>query len=218
MGTPVPAGDFGAYASGMSGGGDSWESLFWTLFDRSTNPITVVDDQRRFVAVNEPAMATLGHTRGFLMGRDSLDLIAADARERAEEQWVKLRETGEASGATTVVRSNGARVDIEFAARRATVDGRSVTVYVVTEVRHSGATDPPSDFDPAKLTQREREVVTLIALGEDTAGIANELTISPATARTHVRNAMERLGVHTRAQLVAVTLAAGVIVPLPRMR
>jgi DNA-binding NarL/FixJ family response regulator len=56
------------------------------------------------------------------------------------------------------------------------------------------------------LTERESEVVTLIAMGLDTGDIAAELHISPETVRTHVRNAMGKLGVHTRAQLVATVL------------
>jgi DNA-binding NarL/FixJ family response regulator len=67
------------------------------------------------------------------------------------------------------------------------------------------------------LTAREREVVTLIALGEDTAGIARELHVSPETVKTHVRNAMAKLGVHTRAQLVAVSLGRQLPARLPRL-
>jgi len=60
---------------------------------------------------------------------------------------------------------------------------------------------------PVELTEREREVVVLIALGLETGGIAEELTISVDTVRTHVRNAMAKLGAHTRAQLVAVVMS-----------
>jgi DNA-binding NarL/FixJ family response regulator len=59
------------------------------------------------------------------------------------------------------------------------------------------------------LTERERQVITLIALGRGTRAIASELYISPATVRTHVRNAMSKLGAHTRAQLVAAALCSG---------
>jgi DNA-binding CsgD family transcriptional regulator len=62
--------------------------------------------------------------------------------------------------------------------------------------------------DKLPLRTREREVVTLIALGLDTAEIAEKLYISPSTVRTHVRNAMARLGAHTRAQLVAKVICA----------
>lgn len=201
----------------MSGNDEGWERLFWTLFERSTNPIAVLDDQLRFIALNEPALDTLGNTRGFLIGRSSLDIVAESERAKVAEEWQALLATGEASGDRTVVRSDGAPVLIEFAARLAMVDGRRLAVYVVTELCEPTPVGQPSEPDAEALTPREREVVTLIALGEDTAGVAAKLTISPETARTHVRNAMRKLGVRTRAQLVAVSLAAGVIAPLPQM-
>jgi DNA-binding CsgD family transcriptional regulator len=52
-------------------------------------------------------------------------------------------------------------------------------------------------------------VVTLIALGHDTSQIADGLLVSPETVRTHVRNAMSKLGARTRAQLVAIALSTG---------
>lgn len=61
--------------------------------------------------------------------------------------------------------------------------------------------------EPA-LTPREREVVTLIALGDEGPQIAGKLHISEATVRTHVRNAMSKQGARTRAQLVAISLSS----------
>jgi DNA-binding NarL/FixJ family response regulator len=82
--------------------------------------------------------------------------------------------------------------------------------------RTSAANEPELAVEDV-LTAREREVVTLIALGEDTAGIARELHVSPETVKTHVRNAMAKLGVHTRAQLVAVSLGRQLPARLPRL-
>jgi DNA-binding NarL/FixJ family response regulator len=69
---------------------------------------------------------------------------------------------------------------------------------------------PPDGPD---LSEREREVVALIAVGHHTEQIAEELRISPATVRAHVRNAMEKLAVHTRAHLVWVALGKGMVDP-----
>jgi DNA-binding CsgD family transcriptional regulator len=77
---------------------------------------------------------------------------------------------------------------------------------------------PPPSSGPAgqlPLTKREREVVILIALGQDTAEIAKELHISPETVRTHVRNAMSKLGARTRAHLVAIVLCSEHAVHVP---
>jgi DNA-binding CsgD family transcriptional regulator len=57
------------------------------------------------------------------------------------------------------------------------------------------------------LTPREREIVRLVALGQTSPQIADELFISAATVGTHVRNAMVKAGARTRAHLVAMSLA-----------
>ena len=64
---------------------------------------------------------------------------------------------------------------------------------------------------PTALTSREREVVALVALGRRRREIAAQLFISEATVKTHVRNAMHKLDVHSQAQLVAVALTRGLI-------
>jgi len=50
----------------------------------------------------------------------------------------------------------------------------------------------------ARLTRREREVVALLAEGADNDAIAQALVISPQTARTHMQNALAKLGLHSR--------------------
>jgi DNA-binding NarL/FixJ family response regulator len=59
------------------------------------------------------------------------------------------------------------------------------------------------------LTEREREVVVLVAEGLSNEEIAERLVISPATARTHVHRAMTKLHAHDRAQLVVVAFQSG---------
>jgi len=61
----------------------------------------------------------------------------------------------------------------------------------------------------AILTQREREVLALVGQGLSNEEIAAALTLSPATARTHVSRAMVKLGARDRAQLVVVAYQTG---------
>ena len=61
------------------------------------------------------------------------------------------------------------------------------------------------------LSAREQEIVDLLAEGLTTEEIASRLVISSATVRTHVRNARQKLGAHTRAQAVAKALRQGEI-------
>jgi DNA-binding NarL/FixJ family response regulator len=65
----------------------------------------------------------------------------------------------------------------------------------------------------AELTEREREVVALAGSGLSNDEIAEKLVISPATARTHVSRAMQKLGARDRAQLVVFAYEAGLVTP-----
>lgn len=63
------------------------------------------------------------------------------------------------------------------------------------------------------LTDREREVVALVALGLSNEEIAGRLVVSPLTAKTHVSRAMVKLGARDRAQLVVTAYEAGLVRP-----
>jgi DNA-binding NarL/FixJ family response regulator len=63
------------------------------------------------------------------------------------------------------------------------------------------------------LTDREREVVALVALGLTNEEIAVELVLSPATARTHVGRAKMKLQARDRAQLVVFAYQSGLVTP-----
>jgi DNA-binding NarL/FixJ family response regulator len=62
-------------------------------------------------------------------------------------------------------------------------------------------------LDP--LTDREREIVALIATGMPNAEIAGHLTLSPLTVKTHANHAMTKLGARDRAQLVVIAYQTG---------
>jgi DNA-binding NarL/FixJ family response regulator len=63
------------------------------------------------------------------------------------------------------------------------------------------------------LTDREREVLRLIARGRSNDAIATELFISPHTAKTHVKRIMMKLHAHDRAQLVITAYESGWLTP-----
>jgi DNA-binding NarL/FixJ family response regulator len=70
---------------------------------------------------------------------------------------------------------------------------------------------PPAALDT--LTEREREVMALVAQGLSNAEIAEVLFISPATAKTHVSRVMMKLGARDRAQLVVAAYETGLVSP-----
>jgi len=63
----------------------------------------------------------------------------------------------------------------------------------------------------AVLTEREREVLALVAAGLSNDEIAARLVVSPHTAKTHVNRAMTKLGAHDRAQLVIHAYESGLV-------
>jgi DNA-binding NarL/FixJ family response regulator len=65
----------------------------------------------------------------------------------------------------------------------------------------------------AQLTTRERQIVGLVAHGLSNTDIATALTISHATAKTHVSRAMAKLGARDRAQLVALAYQHRLVEP-----
>jgi DNA-binding NarL/FixJ family response regulator len=88
-----------------------------------------------------------------------------------------------------------------------------VTRRLITEFASQAGHRPvrPERLDP--LTDREREVMALVAAGLGNADIGRRLFMSPATAKTHVSRAMMKLGVHDRAQLVVLAYETGLVTP-----
>jgi DNA-binding NarL/FixJ family response regulator len=90
----------------------------------------------------------------------------------------------------------------------------SVTRRLISEfVRRSPPRGQPDASALDELTEREREVVGLVALGLNNHEIAEELVVSPATARTHVSRAMIKAGARDRAQLVVLAYQSGLVRP-----
>jgi DNA-binding NarL/FixJ family response regulator len=71
----------------------------------------------------------------------------------------------------------------------------------------------PSGDRFALLTEREREVLTLVGTGLSNDEIAARLHLSPLTAKTHVSRILTKLGARDRAQLVVTAYESGLITP-----
>jgi DNA-binding NarL/FixJ family response regulator len=114
--------------------------------------------------------------------------LLKDARPRELLHAIEIVAAGEALIAPRITR----RLIAEFAARR----------------------DPTQPSDAlAELTDREREVLRLVARGLSNAEIAGRLVISPLTAKTHVSNVLRKLNCRDRAALVALAYESGLIAP-----
>lgn len=80
------------------------------------------------------------------------------------------------------------------------------------------ASEPGAAASPerlAELTAREREVMVLAAQGYSNSEIAEQLFVSPLTARTHIQRAMMKLGARDRAQPIVIAYQTGLVQPTP---
>jgi len=103
-------------------------------------------------------------------------------------------------------------VTVEFAGHPTLMNGRRLVLIVLMSANRRGRRLPSAVVDPSRqapLSRRELEIVRLIALGSSGPEIADELHLAHDTVRTHVRNAMTKVGARSRAQLVAMLLGEG---------
>ena len=88
----------------------------------------------------------------------------------------------------------------------------SITKRLIAEfaARHE-PNEPPAAV--AELTEREHEILRLVARGLTNAEIADRLVISPLTAKTHVSRILRKLDLRDRAQLVTLAYECGLVAP-----
>jgi PAS domain S-box-containing protein len=188
---------------------------FWSIFEHSRIPMAVLDSQRRYLRVNDALVDFYEYPRAQLLGSRA-DNMVVDDRDGIDARWEELVHTGQLYGERVIEHSGGTHLRVTYAAHGVTVGDTWLALIVTLSARLPdgaeliGKTQVESAGpNGSKLTAREREVVRLVALGSNTRRIADELSLSPDTVRSHVRNAMGKSGAHTRAHLVALVLSDG---------
>jgi DNA-binding NarL/FixJ family response regulator len=88
-----------------------------------------------------------------------------------------------------------------------------ITSRLIAELVARPASRGPDTARLAALTEREREVVALVARGMSNVEIGRTLFMSPATAKTHASRAMVKVGARDRAQLVVFAYETGLAGP-----
>jgi DNA-binding NarL/FixJ family response regulator len=89
----------------------------------------------------------------------------------------------------------------------------SVTKALIDEIAKRPAGNPASYPGIETLTDRELDVIRLMAKGRSNAEIAAELYLGEATIKTHVGRILSKLGARDRVQAVVIAYESGLVVP-----
>jgi PAS domain S-box-containing protein len=188
-------------------------ALFSAAFAHSRNAMVLVDGRRRQVDANGAYVKLLGYERQAIVGRPIYRFVAGGPLASPAE-WKDALASGQFTGETELLCAHGGRVAVQWAATTEVVTGRYLVLFVALSTSRWGPRfrrTMPAERESGMLSRREREVVRLVALGSTGPEIADELHIAHDTVRTHVRNAMDKLGARSRAHLVAKALGNGLV-------
>jgi DNA-binding CsgD family transcriptional regulator len=194
-----------------------------TALERSQHPMLIADDQRRWVTGNAAACDLLGVAWEEIPWRTMDEFTSPRERKRLEDQWGAFLASGGAEGWYQLYVPDRGPMSVEFSATANVLPARHLSVFIppdeTSTEQATGALASEATWAPvmvegagrAQLTEREREVMTLVASGLQSGDIAERLFLSPETVKSHVHNALAKLRAHTRAHAVAIALMTGQI-------
>ena len=162
--------------------------------------------------VRVPGMDGLAATRRILedpkMSGTKVVILTADERE--EDLYGALQ-----AGARGFIVLDSDPLELLRAVRVVARGGAQLSAWATRLLLEEFASRPdPEPIDAGafdELTSREREIVSLVALGLNNGEIAQRLVVSQATVKTHVSRAMVKLHVRDRAKLVALAYQTGFV-------
>jgi DNA-binding CsgD family transcriptional regulator len=187
------------------------QGALWSFFEEAPVGLLAADDDRHIVRVNKRWCDLTGYAADAVAGLRIDDLLAPESRPGIEMRWSDLLGTGLATARIVVLRPDHARVAMRYGAFANVLPGVHVAACLAEPGQDPRALRPARARRAGQLTRREQESLRLVALGMTTTAAAEQLGISPETVRTHVRNAMNKLGARTRAQAIAVAMRDGEI-------
>ena len=188
-----------------------WGPLFRAAFKQSRNPMGLAEENRTLVDVNGAFLQLTGYKRAAIVGRPVYQLVA-DGPVLTPRQWAAELAKDQFTGEVPLICADGTVMETHWGVHPAGAAGQRIVLFVMLPRSRWGGRlrrAIPEEDEPVNLSEREREIVHLVALGRSGPEIADELGIAHDTVRTHVRNAMSKTGTRSRAQLVAKSLGEG---------
>jgi PAS domain S-box-containing protein len=152
---------------------------------------------------------------GDWMGRKWYEVVSRSHTAEIDAVVRRIIYSGDPAEATFDVReSDGRMMPREVSAAPLREGGAVVGLFGISVPARTSAATPTATELP--LTERQLEVLQLLAEGKSTEQIAEELVLSKTTVRNHVAHLMANLGVHTRVQAVIAATRAGLVRMPPR--
>ncbi len=193
---------------------EGWPGLFSAAFAQSRNAMVLLDAERRHREVNGAYLRLLGYRRDELLGKHVWEIVE-DGPMVTEAEWREHLAEHRFSGDASMIAADGSIVRVHWGATVEVCTGQRFVLFVALSTSLAGAHFRRTrHLDPEvlrPLSDREREILYLIALGHTSPEIADMLHITHNTVRTHARNAMDKTGARSRAHLVAKALGEGLV-------
>jgi DNA-binding CsgD family transcriptional regulator len=183
----------------------------WEFFDTAPVALLAADDDRHILKVNGRWCDLTGYLSDVATGMRIDDLLAPESRPGIEMRWSDLLGTGLSTARIVLMRPDHVRLAIRYGGFANVLPGVHVAACLSEPGQDARSLRPARARRAGQLTRREQESLRLVAHGMTTTAAAEQLGISPETVRTHVRNAMNKLGARTRAQAIAVAMRDGEI-------
>jgi DNA-binding NarL/FixJ family response regulator len=183
-------------------------------FEQSLIPMVRVDNDRHLLDVNAAAKFVSRMSLQELRQLQLDDLTAGQDLSALKEAWDELFRRGTLSDRYRVTFTDGSTLAVFYAAIANALPGRHLIVFVPADWPGNELEALQPAMQPAlrgPLSPRQVEVLRLVAIGASAAEIADELSISEATVRTHVKNILERLAAKNRAHAVALAMCDGLL-------
>jgi DNA-binding CsgD family transcriptional regulator len=185
------------------------------FFEQSLLPMLITDERRRIVDANRAACLLLRLPRERVLDLAAEDLTPAEDRPAIKDLWSEFMRAGTQVGPYELAMPDVPRVTIEYSATANFEPGRHFTVLGLPTIYPASveptADDPGRGEPSAPLSDREREVLARVAMGETGETIGATLHISTATVETHVRHCLAKLGAKNRPHAIALALQRGEI-------
>ena len=174
-------------------------------FRSSLVPMVICDDDRRYVAVNPAACLLLRLPEAAVLGLRIDDLTPAGQDADMDALWRAFQAEGTQRGTFELQMPDGPRLTVEYSATANVRPGRhlSILMFPPPGPEEEGDTERSAQL----LSERERQVLGMVAMGMGSVWIAGALGVSASTVETHVRHCLAKLGARNRAHAIALGIA-----------